>query len=193
MPSQPPATPDDPAHMSGAIVVEHRKLFVERFGEHRVERALARLSPERRDEFASALPSTWLRLDTVEAVYEAMAAELGREVASVHFEVGRLAVERTLKTVWRLLLRFTTDAALLARTPVIFGRSFDRGHLSAVIDKPGHAWLTLAGWPNLPEFPIRSACNGIATVLQLAGRKDPHADVVERRPDGALLVAYWRT
>jgi len=192
MPTRPPGNAPDLPRMSGAIVVEHRKLFAERFGNEKVARALARLPREQHDEFVHALPSTWLRLETVEAVYFAMAEELEREVAAVHLEIGRLAIERTLRTVWRLLLRFTTDAALIARTPVIFGRSFDRGHLSSVIDRPGHAWLTLAGWPGLTDFPIRSVCNGTATVLHLAGRSDTHAEIVERRPDGALIGAHWR-
>ena len=184
--------PHDEPRMSGSIVTEHRSLFDERFGAGFVAQALGAIDAEARREFEEARPGGWVRLSTVESVYGALAAALGRTVADLHVEIGRRGIERTLKTVWRMLLRITTDSALITRTPVLFSKSFDRGHLEAKIPTAGYAEITLSAWPDVGEFPLRSLCNGVGTVLRLAGRRDVDVRVAERRADGALLTATWR-
>jgi hypothetical protein len=96
-----------------------------------------------------------------------------------------------MKTVWRALLRLTTDNALITRTPVIFSRSYNRGRLTASIPVPGRGEITLDEWPDAPEWPLRATRIGVETVLRLAGRKDVRV-VAERRPQGAFFLATWR-
>jgi len=158
-----------------------------------VERALASVPARVRDEFLAATPIGWMRVSTLETIYRELGRETGRDPAELHIEIGRLGIERTLKTLWRLFLRITSDAALVARTPIIFNKSFDRGKLSSHIPGPGYAELHLTGWPGVGEFPLRSTCNGIATVLTLAGRENVRVAVRERTADGAKLVATWKT
>ena len=132
-----------------------------------------------------------MRISTIEAFYEALAKQLGRTVADVHTEVGRLAVERTLKTLWRVFLRFTSDEALITRSPVIFTKSYDRGRVIATISRPGHGLATLLDWPDVGDFPVRGLCNGIATLLTVAGRKNASARVASRTPEQTVIAVTW--
>jgi len=104
--------------MSGSIVLEHRKVIVERFGMTVLNEAVAGLFDVQRQELDEARPSTWVRISTMEAFYGNLSKQLGRKVADLHVEIGRLATERTCKTLWRALLRGTTDRSPTARCPV---------------------------------------------------------------------------
>ncbi len=180
-------------NVSGTIVSEHRKLFAERLGSDLVDRALAKLPTDVRGLVIEAMPSGWIPLSAFESAYEVVAKEAERDVPGFHTEIGRLAIERTFSSVWRVLLRVTTDNALVTRTPVIFSKSYDCGKLVARIDKPGEAQLVLTEWPDVGEFPLRSLSNGVVTVLRLAGRKGVEWRAVDRTADGALMSATWRS
>lgn len=177
--------------MSGSIILEHRKVIVERFGEAVLNEAVAGLSADRRQELGETRPSTWLRISTIEAFYERLATRLGRTVADLHTEVGRLATERTLKTLWRVFLRFTTDEALITRSPVIFSKSFDQGRVLSTIPKPGHGQVTLLDWPNVTDFPLRGLGNGITTLLTLAGRTNVRTRITSRTPEQVVISVTW--
>jgi hypothetical protein len=88
-------------------------------------------------------------------------------------------------------LRLTTDKALISRTPVIFGKSYDRGRLEADIPKPGHGEILLLDWPDVPPWPLRATRIGVQTVLSIAGRKDVRVECT-RTAAGAHYIATWR-
>lgn len=160
-------------------------------GDQTVNAALARLSRDVRDEYESVTSIGWVRISTYESAFSAIASDLGRSVADLHTEVARISIERTMRTVWRVLLRLTTDNALISRTPVIFARSYNRGRLVAQIPVPGRAEVTLTDWSDAPDWPLRATRIGVETVLRLAGRRDVKV-AADRQPDGALFVATWR-
>jgi hypothetical protein len=186
--------PDVPAaepRMSGSIILEHRKVIVERFGLEVLNEAVASLSEAQRQEFEEVRPSSWVRISTMEAFYASLANGLGRRVADVHVEIGRLAIERTLKTLWRIFLRFTSDEALITRSPVIFSKSFDCGRVESTIPRPGQGVVTLHDWPNVTDFPVRGLCNGITTLLVLAGRNNVTTRVTTRTPEQTVIAVTW--
>jgi hypothetical protein len=177
--------------MSGSIILEHRNVIVERFGRAALNEAVAPLTEARRQEFEEARPASWVRISTVEAVYSTLSKNLGRSVPDLHREIGRLATERTLKTLWRVFLRFTSDEALITRCPILFSKSYDRGRVVAAIARPGQGVCTLLDWPGVGDFPVRGLCNGITTVLTLAGRKNVAARVAGRTPEQVEISVTW--
>jgi hypothetical protein len=120
-----------------------------------------------------------------------MAAEMRRSVSDLHTEVARLSIERTFRALWRVLLRFTTDEALMSRTPAIFARSYNRGKLESSFPAKGRAVAKLRDWRNAPEWPLRATRIGIETVLVIAGRKDVRVKCT-RTDDGAEYSAVWK-
>lgn len=177
--------------MSGSIILEHRKVIVERFGATVLNEAVAGLSPEQRQEFDEVRPATWIRISTIEALYANLSKGIGRKVADLHTEIGRLATERTLKTLWRVFLRFTSDEALITRCPIIFTKSYDCGRVEANISRPGQGTVTLFDWPNVTDFPVRGLCNGIRTLLTLAGRNNVATRVTSRTSEQVIVAVTW--
>ena len=176
--------------MSGTLLIQHRQTLAEMLGESRLARVLARVPSDARTEYVELTPLGWARVSTAEAVFQAAADELGRDMAELHEEVARVTVERTLRTLWRLLLRFTSDDALIARTPRFYARTFERGTLVVRLVTPGRAEIHVDGWPDIPEFSLRGLRIGIETVLKLAGRRGVLVQS-EHRHDGAWFVASW--
>ena len=89
-----------------------------------------------------------------------------------------------MRSVWRILLRLTSDESLVARVPVFYPKSWNRGRLVARLVGPGKAESRLDGWPNVPEYTVRGVRIAFETTLRLAGRKDIESSV-ERHADGA--------
>lgn len=179
------------ACMSGALVLEHRRIMQELCGQARFRRALDRLSPDVRREYDETSAVSWPRVSTAEHVVYAVAAELGRDPVDLHEEISRTAVERTLTTLWRLLLRFTSDDALVARTPRIYARALNRGELVPMVLGPGRARIRIAGWPDIPEFSARGVRIAIESVLRLAGREDVRVVAEPDQPE-PTFSATWR-
>ncbi len=179
-----------PPSVSGALVRELRLAAEEMLGADLVTSALASVPQETRDDFENALPVGWVPISSVERAFEAIATAAGRGVEDLHVELARESVERTLKTFWRLLLRVTSDAALISRTPVIYSQSYNRGRIVPTIPSPGRGEIALVDWPDAAAWPIRGTRVGVETVLRLAGRRDVRVEG-RRTPTGALYVATW--
>lgn len=183
------STPDRP-RTSAALLLDQIGVMRELYGTDTVDVALGTLPPEWRDELAALTPVGWVDTDIAESIVYALAPRVGRDVMQVHSEIVRIGVERTFRTLWRIILRFTSDSALVSRTPLIYQKTFDRGRLTSRIESPGRAELELLGWRDISDMQLNGLATGIETVLAVAGRKLARV-AYERRPDGAFLVASW--
>jgi hypothetical protein len=179
--------------VSGAVLTEQRKALDTLVGTPTLERALGSLSVADREAYLGVLAVSWVPLEVVERVLLAVAHEAGRDVASLHLEAARIGVERALRTVWRLLLRFTSDEALVSRTPSIYAKGFNVGRLVTQIPSPGRAVVRLCEWPvaHCPDYPLRGTAVGVETVLALSGRKAAKVEW-ERAPHGGVFRAVWK-
>lgn len=188
---RPRATEGQADCVSGALACGLRDVVIELVGRAEVNRALASIPDALGQSFEEITPIGWIPVATLEAVFGAIAAQAGTNVAELHVRVARVSIERTVRTFWRMLLRFTTDQALVSRTQSIFARSYNRGRLEACVPTKGRGEITLHDWPNAPEWPIRATRIGIETVLRLAGRNDVRV-TSKRTPTGAEYLATWR-
>lgn len=102
-----------------------------------------------------------------------------------------LSTERTLSTVWRVLLRFTSDEAILDRTPMMWERTRNVGRLELVSLEPGCSVLEVKGWPGMPQRHARILAINIETVLRCAGREEVRCHW-KRTADGAVYQTRWR-
>jgi hypothetical protein len=182
---------NDPG-VSGTIVRGHLDLLASQFGAALVRTAIAELSAEHRAVMESVTAAGFVSIPAYEAFYEAMARLAGRRVPELHAEISRQSVERAFNTIWRVLLRFTSDEALVSRTPLLFSRGYDRGKLTSKIRTPGLAELELTEWPDVPDIAIRGLSVAVETVLRLSRRRSVSI-VHQRSSDGATFQATWRS
>jgi len=177
--------------LSGAVFTANLKLYRELLGSDVVDATLATLPADQREEVDAAVASAWLRASTCDAVYTALGAETGRDPIVVYRDIVERGVERTLITLWRVLLQVTTDRALLSRTPQFYRKGHDTGELSAAMLGPGFARLVLTGWPDIPEMRLHGVAAGVTAVLRVAGRRSVSL-TFERTADGARFDARWK-
>lgn len=152
---------------------------------------MSAIEPRIRAQVADATPGQWIPIVSAEETFRGIAAAAGRDWPTLHGELARHTVERAYRTVWRMLLRLTSDSALVSRTPVIFGKSYNRGRLVASILFPGRGEVELVDWPDVPDWPIRGTQAGIETGLRIAGRRNVRVER-KRTRTGASFIVTWR-
>jgi hypothetical protein len=182
---------EGPPSLSGPLACNLRDVAAEIVGEEHVERALETVPPADRERYQTLTAIEWIPIETMERVFAAIAKEVGTDVAKLHEQVATVSIERTFRTIWRLLMKLTTDHALVSRTPKVFARSYNRGRLIAEIPAKGCGTIELVDWPDAPAWTVRATRIGIATVLRLAGRADVRVDS-SPTATGARYVATWR-
>jgi hypothetical protein len=129
--------------------------------------------------------------DAVVTCHAAIAREAGTTMEEMLERAVPLAVERAFRTIWRVLLRFTTDATLIARTPLLYSKSRSKGTMTARVVEPGHAVAEIVGWRSMPPRDVRAIALSITTLLKLAHRHDVRVDATAT-PDGAVYAIRWR-
>lgn len=174
----------------GALIRKEREVLEGIVGADAIEAALRTLPDELREEYSTVRPLTRIRTQTVEAVYTAVAAETGRDVMRLHRELVRVSMESALRGIWRSLLRFTSDDALVRRAPLVFSRGLSEGALTARIVRPGSAEIRLTGWNGVSDMQINGIAAGVETMLFCAGRQNVRV-VSHRTLDGACWIASW--
>jgi len=176
---------------SGISVLDLRAALEEIVGKDVVAEGLASLPAATRGEFTEITALSWVPLASITRVVDAVAVVARKNPERLIDEAVRRAVERTFKTVWRVMLRFTTDAALIARTPVIYSLSRNIGRLTARMLAPGKSEVTLSDWPGVSARHVRTLGISICTVVTLAGRKEV-AFTSTPSSDGAVFILTWR-
>jgi hypothetical protein len=184
------ADDDDAPKLSGQAVLDSRWAFEQVVGAASVRRALDSLPPSTREIYESATPLTWIPYGVMRDVHDAYARQSGRSVEDLLEDVLPKAIERSFATVWRLLLRFTSDEALVARTPLLYTRTRSRGTMTARVVQPGEGVAELTGWASIPQRDIHALAISIRTFLTLAGRAKVSVRG-ERTASGARFHSKW--
>ena len=184
-----PGTPQVPCSAGIAILDGLRELEL-LVGMDVLNGARAQLSAEQRTEIETVTALSWIPVTTSAALFEAVARLAGRETEAMVDEITRRAVKRTFTTAWRMLVRLTTDEAMMKRAPAMYSRGRNTGVLSAGMRELGIAELELTGWPGVPERQVRVFGIGMQTIAQLSGRREVSMSF-ERTRDGAQYELRW--
>jgi len=153
--------------------------------------ALERVTPPVRDEYLHATALSWVTYTTLAAVHDAVATESRTNAMVLADKLARLTVERSFTTVWRIFLRFTSDEAIIVRTPAFYAKSRNTGYMASRILVPGKSESIVSGFPTIPDRDIVILAASIETVITLAGRQDVKSKG-ERTTDGARFFTRWR-
>jgi hypothetical protein len=181
----------DPApRVSGTVILVQITLMREVYGTDAVDKSIASLPPDLKGEVDTLLRGGWCSVRMAYELKKAVAERTHEELFELQRRIVRLAIERTLTTFWRFLMRQLTDKMLAKRAPMLYSRTFDRGSIELVAQRDNGASLELTGWPDIPQFDLVGLMVGIETVFTLAGRKAPHVDAVRKEPK-VLLEVRW--
>lgn len=176
--------------LSGAIVLRNIESFRRLVGTEAVERGYQALPDAQCARLRAAVPAAWITTEDVDALYAAIADAAGEDLMTIYPTVVREGVARTLRSVWKVLLRVTTPRGLLKRAPLVYRRSHSIGTVVPTVLGPGHARVELTGWPGMSDMRRIGVAAGIETLLAVAGRKNPKA-TFEATADGAVFQLTW--
>jgi hypothetical protein len=176
--------------ISGTIVCSTRDILRARLGEAGYARLKELLPSGVGESYAMATNIDWLPVSDFNQSYGVAASLLAKPVEELAGEVAREGTLRTMRTVWRVLLRFTTDEALMTRAPLLYTKTFDTGRASTVFETPRRARVSVTGWSMMPALSMLTLGVGIEAVLQAAGRGEAKVRA-ERSEDGVEYLATW--
>jgi hypothetical protein len=178
------------ARQIGIVTLEQKRAIARLVGADVLARVVARLPEERRQEFIELSLFGWCRCSTLNIVLTEVAKDVGRDVDTLVHDVVRESFGVVLRTVWRLLARFTSEESIAMRAPLLYARALDRGRPRAFVEAPGHLVLEITERADLTHIDIVSIGAAIEAVLELAGRK---VRVVPRpMPFGVRYDVYIR-
>jgi len=175
---------------AGTSVLDLLKSYEEIVGPDVLAAAREKLPAEIRAELDAMTSLSWMPVTSVARVVDQIAAEAKADPEALLDRAVRLATKRTLTTVWRALLKLTTDAALIARTPIFYSKSRNVGRLHARLVARRRAELTLTEWPSISQRHRRTLAISIETIVTLAGRRDVEVSW-EPTADGAVYRLTW--
>lgn len=175
---------------SGTSVLDLLAALEEALGRDVVAAAFKKLPDGVRERFEQITPLTWVPVAALGVAIDQIAREANVDATAMLDAATRRATERTIKTVWRLMLRLTSDEALLARTPLYYAKSRNVGRLAGRVVAPGRAELVLSEWPGVSARHARALGISIETVVKLAGRKGVTM-AWEPTRDGAHYRLTW--
>lgn len=182
---------EEPPRLVGQSVRDIRWALERTLGLEVVARALASLPEPIQRQYADASPLEWVPYATVVAAHEAIAREGNTTMEAMLEQAVPLAVERAFKTVWRILLRFTSDEALIARTPLLYSKTRSKGRMTARRVSPGLGVAEIEGWSDMPPRDVRAIALSIETTLRLCGREHVTC-TAQSTPSGARYEIRWR-
>jgi hypothetical protein len=159
--------------VKGTALVSTMRFLAERFGDATVAQILARLSAEDRAVLdQELLVSAWYPLPVMLRLMKAAAAELGAQNPDLIKSMGRKSADYGIKTVYRIFIRIGSPQFVVARATRVFASYYDRGTMTAVESRDGHAAVELRDFPDgAPEFCDR-ILGWMARTIELSGAKD---------------------
>ncbi len=160
-------------------------------GDEVMERALDHLPEDMALECRTLTAVGWYSCDAINRYLFAVADVAGRDRDEFYDEVVREGVRRTFNSIWRILLRMTSDAAIVKRVPLIYSKTYDQGEMIGEIPEPGRGIATVTGWPEIPECEIRALAVATCSVMECAGRENVRSRW-ERTREGARIYLAWK-
>jgi hypothetical protein len=174
----------------GAVLLEQRKVLAELAGEELLESIVRDLPGDQREEYEGLTLLSWCRHTTATEVVVRVGAALGKRPEAFQAEVVRAGVERLFGGIWKVLLRISSDEALIKRSALLYSKACDRGRMSAESIGPGRVRLTLSEWPDIPDLAIIALAAGIESVLRVVDRR---AVITHRRERDVVVFDVHAT
>ncbi len=157
---------DEPLSLSGAIFGTQQLVLREMAGDAAYERALASLPAAVEERVRTHAAIGWVPFEIVEAVVTAVAGEMDLAVEGLQRELVGGVTRHTVRGVWRLLVRFSTPEAILARVGTLWSKTYNRGTAALESFDPGRAGqLVVHELPDASDFMLRGVALGVESLV----------------------------
>jgi hypothetical protein len=174
----------------GVLTLEMKRAMARLAGSEALARVVRRLPDDRREEFVDVTLFGRCRFGTLNIVIAELSRECGRELDAFTHELVRESFGVVLRTVWRLLARFTTEESIVLRASQLYSRAIDRGRPRAYVQSPGHLVMEITERRDLSHIDIVSIAAAIEATLELSGRRV--RVMAQRLPFGVRYDVYVR-
>lgn len=164
--------------------------YEELLGPELVAQTKARLSAPAREAIERATVSSWVPMEHVSELIDRLGIEAARDPDALLDEVIPRTLDRTFKSSWRVLLRFASDEALIARAPALWAKGRNAGRLASRLVSPGVGEVELTEWPGIGDRDLRTLALTLEGVMRIAGRERVRV-VREPAPDGGRFRLTW--
>jgi len=175
--------------MSGTLVLRHLSAFRSEFGPSVVGHALRTLPVTLQAELEALVAGSWLAVDTLDQLYEALSKTCGRPLEQLLPLIAERGNEEAFSTIWSALLRMAPGRLVLQRATVIFEKSYSHGVLQASSTENG-ANLELTHWPNVSRNRLLGIAAAVRAVLRLTGKANVTVGF-ESTHDGAMFTVLY--
>jgi hypothetical protein len=135
----------------------------------------ARLTPEQRAAFATALPVSWVPVDLVAAVFEAAAAVVHPNDPEGVRKLGRALAEDNLAGIYQSLLKLATIPFAIGQVALLWRIYQDHGRAHAAqVKGENRAVLTVEEYEDLPVTIQEEIAGYVIGVGEMVGAKNIH-------------------
>ena len=173
------------------MLLDQIQQIVDEYGVETFTRAKARLTKDAQRAIAELTPLSWIDAAVAKELKDAVASEVGKHPLDFQRWVVRAAVGKTIHRFWRALLSRVWDSAIVKRAPILYSKTFDRGHLEVTSFDDHSAEMVVVGWSEMPDYDAVGLAAGIEAVLEYSGRKHPRVRF-ERREGGVTFLLAWQ-
>jgi hypothetical protein len=137
-----------------------------------VDRVLAPLSPDVRDELTRAEPTAELPYDLLQALWRSADAALASDPAWAE-RAGAFSIESLGVQLYRGILLKRSPGEFLTQSVSLFQLYYHPGDMTVVLEEPGHAVLRLVGFDAATPVFCRRQTGGLRCAITLAGGAEP--------------------
>ena len=176
--------------VSGLSMMNFRDAVSRQFGPSLAARGLERLDPTKRQQLETMTAVDWIPVETLASAVDAWADEANVSPEELTIRGVRESTRQSFATVWSVLLRLTTDEALVTRTNLIYARSRNVGKLTSELRGPRSARLVRTEWRNPTDRQHLSLAVAFETVMELTGRYHARC-TFKRTSDGGIFQLQW--
>jgi hypothetical protein len=180
----------EPTRLKGIVVRDLHQALADVAGEDALRAVIAGFPERDRQEYEEAIGTSWVRIALVEQVLEAVALRVGRDVVALNRDVNRIAADRSVKTLARLILKLASPKLAITRAASVYGRAYDRGRVT-VHAQEGKAVVELRERPGMSGIAREGFAIAVETVLRHTGAGNVRV-ISAGHPDGADYTVTWR-
>ncbi len=154
----------------GMLVLSQRRLIERKLGHEAVQAGLRELTEAERVEYDNATILSWVPQNAVRTFTRAAAESAGMDPSTLVHDVVRESVEFVCRGPWKVMLKLTSDEALLRRSAMLFSRSFDQGELRISRISANQYRMAVSNWPEAEELDFISLEAGVRAILGVVQR-----------------------